>query len=177
MRQQTKHYARPPFSCRSRRQACFSFPQILFIHSTADRAADQLPDTWSSANGTCQEASQGSLTSCSKNRSSRVLSPGLLPAPSNSSLYSCRKALHEDIPCTQAQQHLRAPCVRQILQPPCQVRGQRSQESCPFSEMCSSQRRIIALSLQEKGHQVQTPPRTDWSVWARPLCLHTLAAQ
>lgn len=30
------------------------------------------------------------LTSCSKKRSSRVLSPGLLPAPSNSSLYSWR---------------------------------------------------------------------------------------
>lgn len=126
-------------------------PQTLFIHSTADRAADQLLDTWSFANDTCQEASQGSLTSCSKNRSSRVLSPGLLPAPSNSSLYSCRKALHEDIPCTQAQQHLRFPCVTDTSATLCQVRGQRNQESCPFSEMCNCQRCIIALSHRKRG--------------------------
>lgn len=29
------------------------------------------------------------LASCSKNLSSKVLSPGLLPAPSNKALYSC----------------------------------------------------------------------------------------
>lgn len=46
--------------------------------------------------------SWASLTSCSKNLSSRVLSPGLLPAPSNSSLYSCKKTLQEDIPKPQS---------------------------------------------------------------------------
>lgn len=164
MRQHAKHYARPPFSCRSRWKACFSFPQILFIHSTAD----QFPDTWSFANGTHQEASQGSLTSCSKKRSSRVLSPGLLPAPSNSSLYSCRKALHEDIPKTQAQQHLRAPCVTDT---PAILSSQRTEKPRvpPLLQNVQFSKVYHCFEPQEKEHQVQTPPCTDWSVWATNL--------
>lgn len=94
--------------------------------------------------GTCREAPQGSLTSCSKNLSSRVLSPGLLPAPSNSSLYSCRKTLQEDISKPQSPPSSAAfgSPMHQIDAPATtsgQQRTQRSQDSALCTHECWQQ--------------------------------------